>query len=149
MIAGARRLSHAARGLGAADHLPGVRRIPVKVSKETDVAHIRRPAEPGDIEIAQWSVRLSADESADLEVGWTRVKGMAMERIILDADAGQVSAELVRRGIAANARVRVLVEVKDAVDLLMAAIAQAGRAFDWLADEPDLYTDADLLERAG
>ena len=34
--------------------------------------------------------------------------------------------------------------------LPMAAIAQAGGAFDWLADEPDLYTDADLVPpRAG
>jgi hypothetical protein len=74
---------------------------------------------------------------------------MAMERIILDAEAGQVSAELVRRGIAANTKVHVLVEVKDAGDLSLAAIAQAGGAFDWLADEPDLYTDADLVERAG
>jgi hypothetical protein len=23
----------------------------------------------------------------------------------------------------------------------------AGRGFDWLADEPDLYSDADLVER--
>jgi hypothetical protein len=137
VIAGARRLSHAARGLGAADHLRGVRRIPVKVSKKTDVAHIRPWAEPGDIEIVQWSVRLSADESADLEVGWMRVKGMAMERIILDTEAGQVSAELVRCGI------------KGAGGLSTAAIAQAGGGFDWLADEPDLYTDADLVERAG
>ena len=94
-------------------------------------------------------MRLSANESADLEVGWTRAKGMAMERIILDAEAGQVSAELVRRGIAANTKVHVLVEVKEAGDLSLAAIAQAGAAFDWLADEPDLYTDADLVEPAG
>ena len=31
----------------------------------------------------------------------------------------------------------------------MAAVAQAGGAFDWLAEEPDLYTDADLPRRAG
>ena len=72
-----------------------------------------------------------------------------MERIILDAEAGQVSAELVRRGIAAHARVHVLVEVRDAEELSPAAIAQAGGAFDWLADEPELYSDADLVERAG
>ena len=71
-----------------------------------------------------------------------------MERIILDAEAGQVSAELVRRGIAADARVHVLVEVRDAEELSTAAIAQRG-AFDWLADEPELYSDADLVERAG
>ncbi len=72
-----------------------------------------------------------------------------MDRIALDAEAGQVSAELVRRGIAAGTRVHVLVEVVEAPDALpMAAIAQAGGAFDWLADEPDLYTDADLAEPA-
>jgi len=70
-----------------------------------------------------------------------------MVRIALDAEAGQVSAELARRGIAAGTRVHVLVEVmSEASDFLpMAAIAEAGGAFDWLAEEPDLYTDADLV----
>ena len=75
-----------------------------------------------------------------------------MQKITLDAEAGQLSAELARRGIAADARVHVLVEVMDgeADALSRAAIAQAGGAFDWLADEPDLYTDADLVPpRAG
>lgn len=71
------------------------------------------------------------------------------KRIVLDAEAGQVSVELARRGIAADTRVRVLVEVVvggDEADALpVAALAQAGGAFDWLADEPDLYTDADLV----
>ena len=49
-----------------------------------------------------------------------------MERIILDAEAGQVSAELARRGIAADTRVHVLVEVRDAEEFSAAAIAQAG-----------------------
>ena len=65
---------------------------------------------------------------------------------------GIVSAELARRGIAADARVHVLVElVGGEADLpSMAAVAEAGGAFDWLADEPDLYTDADLARpRAG
>lgn len=70
-----------------------------------------------------------------------------MRQIILDAEAGQVSAELARRGVAANARVHVLVEVMDA-EPPMAAMAQAGKGFDWLADEPELYSDADLVERA-
>lgn len=71
-----------------------------------------------------------------------------MQKITLDAGAGQVSAELARRGIAANTRVRVLVEVvyEQPDALPMAAIAQGGGAFDWLADEPDLYTDADLVQ---
>lgn len=77
-----------------------------------------------------------------------------MHRITLDAEAGQVSAELVRRGIAAHARVHVLVEIvgEESDALPMAAIAEAGGAFGWLADEPDLYTDADLAQppqRAG
>jgi dihydroxyacetone kinase len=72
-----------------------------------------------------------------------------VERTIVEAEAGQVSAELVRRGIAADAWVHVLVEVRDAEELSTAAIAQAGGAFDWLAGEPELYSDADLEERAG
>jgi hypothetical protein len=73
-----------------------------------------------------------------------------MQRITLDAEAGQLSAELARRGIAADARVHVLVEVvngdSDGDALPTVAIAQAGGAFDWLADEPDFYTDADLVK---
>lgn len=69
-----------------------------------------------------------------------------MAFIALDAEAGQVSAELARRGIPAETRVHVVVEVMgEEVDgLNMAAIAQAGGSLDWLADEPDIYTDADL-----
>ncbi len=80
----------------------------------------------------------------------------AMGKIALDAEAGQVSAELARRGIAAGTRVHVLVEVvgEESDAPPMAAIAEAGGAFDWLADEPDLYSDADLVrppppQRAG
>lgn len=72
-----------------------------------------------------------------------------MQQIILDAEAGQVSAELARRGIAAAVRVHVVVEVRDPDEPPMAAIAQTGKALDWLAEEPDLYSDADLHERAG
>jgi hypothetical protein len=71
-----------------------------------------------------------------------------VKQIVLDAEAGQVSAELSRRGVASNVRVHALVEVVDDPELPMAAIAQAGKGFDWLADEPDLYSDADLVERA-
>jgi hypothetical protein len=30
----------------------------------------------------------------------------------------------------------------------MAAIAQAGKGLDWLAEEPEFYSDADLIEPA-
>jgi hypothetical protein len=70
-----------------------------------------------------------------------------MKQIVLDAEAGQVSAELTRRGIASNARVHALVEVLDAPELPMGVTAQTGKGFDWLADEPDLYSDTYLVER--
>ena len=72
-----------------------------------------------------------------------------MQTITLDAEAGQVSSELTRRGIPPALRVHVLVEVPDHEEWKMAALAQEGGAFDWLAGEPDLYTDADVKERAG
>jgi hypothetical protein len=70
-----------------------------------------------------------------------------MSQIVLDAEAGQVSAELARRGIPPHVRVHVLVELTpEGGELPTAAIAQAGRGLDWLTDEPELYTDADLVE---
>lgn len=71
-----------------------------------------------------------------------------MQRIVLDAEAGEVSSELVRRGIAPHTRVHVRVEIVDAGELPMTTIAAAGKGLDWLADEPELYSDADLMERA-
>ncbi len=69
-----------------------------------------------------------------------------MKQIVLDAEVGQISAELARRGIASNARVHARLEVMDVTDLPMALIAQAGKGFDWLNDEPDLYTDTDVIQ---
>jgi hypothetical protein len=71
-----------------------------------------------------------------------------MSQIVLDAEAGQVSAELARRGIPPHARVHVLVEIAPNGEPPMTAIAQAGKGLDWLAEEPDLYSDADLTEAA-
>ena len=71
-----------------------------------------------------------------------------MLKVTLDAEAGRVSEELVRRGIAAGTRVRVSAEiVEDDERPPMATLAQAGGAFAFLAEEPDLYTDADAVER--
>ena len=70
-----------------------------------------------------------------------------MQKLTLDIAAGEVLRELVRRGIAAKTRVRVQVEIFDEA-VPLASTAQAGRAFDFLADEPNLYSDADLIERA-
>jgi hypothetical protein len=49
------------------------------------------------------------------------MKGSAMSRIVLDAEAGQISAELARPGIPPHARVHALVEVT------------SGKGLDWLA----------------
>jgi hypothetical protein len=76
------------------------------------------------------------------------MKGSTMLQIVLDAEAGQVSAELARRGVPPHARVHVVVEVAPSGELPMAAIAQAGKGLDWLAEEPELYSDADLIETA-
>ena len=70
-----------------------------------------------------------------------------MSVLTLNIEAGRLSSELVRRGIAADARVHVLVTVSDDDELPMAAMAKAGGSFDFLEDEPDLYSDADTLER--
>lgn len=72
-----------------------------------------------------------------------------MNTIVLDAKAGQVSAELERRGITEDTLVHVIVERRADADLPMAALAQAGGGFDWLAEEPDLYSDADVLRPNG
>ena len=72
-----------------------------------------------------------------------------MSQILLDSEAGEVSAELARRGILLRARMHVLVAVTPGSELPMAAIAQAGKCLDWLAEEPELYSDADLVEPAG
>ncbi len=69
-----------------------------------------------------------------------------MPKIALDVEAGQVSTELLRRGIASHRRVHAVVDLADEEALPMAALAQAGGAYDWLADEPELYSDADLVE---
>ena len=72
-----------------------------------------------------------------------------MRKITLDAEAGRVSGELIKLGIPNTTRVHVVVDVIEGDDEPpIADLAHAGRAFDWLADEPDLYSDADLRARA-
>lgn len=72
-----------------------------------------------------------------------------MSHIVVETEAGQISAELGRLGVSSRVRVHAVVEVLDQPTGTMAAIAVAGRGFEWLAEEPDLYSDADLVERTG
>jgi hypothetical protein len=74
-------------------------------------------------------------------------KFSAMRQILNDVEAGKVTNELRRRGIPARQRLRVVVESMEAEEPSLTAINTAGGAFDWLAEEPDLYSDADLVER--
>ncbi|MEI9965188.1 MAG: hypothetical protein WDM92_11265 [Caulobacteraceae bacterium] len=65
-------------------------------------------------------------------------------RYVLDnIEAGKLPSEIERRGIRASQRLRVVVETLND-ELPLAGIAEQGRAFDFLRDEPDLYTEADL-----
>jgi hypothetical protein len=70
-----------------------------------------------------------------------------MRQILNDIEAGKVTDELRRRGIPARQRLRVVVQSIEVDEPSLTAINAAGGAFDWLADEPDLYSDADLVER--
>ena len=69
-----------------------------------------------------------------------------MRQVLNDIEAGRLADELARRGIPPERRLRVIVESLDDDDLPMTAMNAAGRAFDWLADEPDLYSDDDLID---
>jgi hypothetical protein len=57
-----------------------------------------------------------------------------------------VSEELRRRGIPPGQRLRVVVESIETEESSITGMSAAGGAFDWLAEEPDLYSDADLIE---
>lgn len=70
-----------------------------------------------------------------------------MRQVLSDIEAGKLTEELKRRGIPPHQRLRVTVESIDDDALHMTAVNASGQAFDWLADEPDLYTDVDLVER--
>lgn len=70
-----------------------------------------------------------------------------MRQILNDIESGKLADELRRRAIPPDQRLRVLIESVEDDGLPMTAINAAGGAFDWLAEEPDLYSDADLVER--
>ena len=70
-----------------------------------------------------------------------------MKQVLDNIEARQVFSEMSRRGIKPNQRVRVAFELIDEEDLPLGRIAQDGKAFDWLTEEPDLYSLDDLKER--
>jgi hypothetical protein len=71
----------------------------------------------------------------------------SMRQVLSDVQAGKLTEELRRRGIPPEHRLRVVIESLGEDSLPITAINAAGGAFGWLGDEPDLYTDVDLVER--
>lgn len=67
-----------------------------------------------------------------------------MRYVLEDVQAGMVASEIRRKGIPADKRVRVTVETLDD-GLPLAQMAEEGGAFRFLSDEPDLYSQADIL----
>jgi hypothetical protein len=70
-----------------------------------------------------------------------------MRYVLENIEAGKLADEMKRRGIALRQRVRVVVETLNGGeldDLPLARMAETGGAFDFLADEPDLYSEADV-----
>lgn len=70
-----------------------------------------------------------------------------MRYVLENIEAGDLAAEIKRRGIALRQRIRVVVETLNGTtdhDLPLARMAEEGRAFEFLADEPDLYSEADI-----
>jgi len=68
-----------------------------------------------------------------------------MRYVLENIEAGDVSREIERKGIPARQRVRVTLDTLHE-DLPLAQMAEAGRAFDFLKDEPELYSEADIKQ---
>lgn len=73
-----------------------------------------------------------------------------MRHVLEDIEVGRVAEAVSRLGVPPHQRVRVVIETDDKDekdDPDMARMAEEGGAFDFLADEPDLYTEADIKRR--
>lgn len=66
-----------------------------------------------------------------------------MRYVLEKIEAGQVPGEIRKRGISDRQMVRVVVETLDD-KIPLAEMAEEGRSFAFLADEPDLYSAADV-----
>jgi hypothetical protein len=66
-----------------------------------------------------------------------------MRYVMENIEAGTLPSEIRRHGISDRQRVRVVLETLGD-DLPLARMAEEGRAFDFLAAEPDLYSEDDI-----
>ena len=68
-----------------------------------------------------------------------------MRYVLENVEAGKLTEEVRRRGLPEHERVRAVVDTLN--DLPLARTAQEGGAFNFLADEPDPYGEADIQRR--
>ena len=66
-----------------------------------------------------------------------------MRYVLENIEAEKLPGEMRRRGIPPHQRLRVVMETLDD-DTPLAEIAEQGGAFAFLADEPDIYGEADI-----
>jgi hypothetical protein len=111
------------------------------------IARNRVPASLIGCAAAFARIAFKAFGGAFLKDGLRRAIIIFMRQVLNDIEAGKLADELKRRGIKPSQRLRVIVESIDSDALPMTIINATGGAFDWLAGEPDLYSDADLVER--
>jgi hypothetical protein len=83
------------------------------------------------------------DNAGSLDYNAMNSGGSAMRYVLEKIAAGRISSEMERRGVPAGQPVRVVIDTLDD-ELPLAHLAEEGGAFRFLADEPDLYSEADI-----
>lgn len=66
-----------------------------------------------------------------------------MRYVLEDIEAERLPVEIRRRGISARQRLRVVVETLEE-EFPLGRFAEEGGAFNFLLDEPDIYSEADI-----
>lgn len=69
-----------------------------------------------------------------------------MRQILKNIEAEELPAALHRLGIQPKQRLQVIVETNEDDEPGITAMNATGGAFDWLDEEPELYSDDDLVD---
>ncbi|WP_029014512.1 hypothetical protein [Niveispirillum irakense] len=70
-----------------------------------------------------------------------------MRQVLKDIEAEELPDALRRLGIQPKQRLQVIVDTDQDEEPDITAMNAAGGAFTWLDEEPELYSDDDLIER--
>lgn len=70
-----------------------------------------------------------------------------MRQVLKDIEAEKLPDALRRLGIQPKQRLQVIVETDQDDEPDITAMNAEGGAFDWLVEEPELYSDDDLVDR--